>query len=385
MGVKLKKVYIVDTENKHKSYVSELDRVGAEDDVIVFQTGVDPKINMSMLNKIMQCKGRILFENGFIGTANALDMQISTLMGFLISCDAYEHYIIVSKDNGFLRLADYWKSHGVSVHICEEIGIDTEKVLTERGIMYNNIDWNVKNTNYGVEVLRKRETNKTVGFLSSTETTTETDDSMSKEKGEYEEFFQGQPSIKTLSTDTKVTDSDEEVETDEYDDETVEATTVLVNEGNGGSGTSSIGGGNLGLYRRFPMLTDNWESYRDSYAELLAGKDRLTVKTAFEKLDELLFIYHGDELGEVRTLMENADTPFGKLGINTLATMLLCADTVETFESGVNKLLSFGILKCQSLTNTVDFAFFVNGLCKKVKGQVTPLKETLSKKGDSEE
>ena len=120
--------YLVDTENKHHTFLEELEKVRKGDEVFLVVSPKD-KLDYSGIDLIQQCKGKVYMDLGVPGTLNALDFQLSSLLGLLVARDPFKMYIIVSKDNGFTTLANYFQQKGVSVHTCEEIGGTVERLF----------------------------------------------------------------------------------------------------------------------------------------------------------------------------------------------------------------------------------------------------------------
>lgn len=113
---KEKKIYLVDTENVNDIWVNLLDRLEAEDRIVVFYTNNSPHMCVDKVVKLMNWKRKcITWIKCFEGN-NALDFQLVTQLGAMIAKNPQNEYWIVSSDNGFEAVVKYWQKNNVHVN-----------------------------------------------------------------------------------------------------------------------------------------------------------------------------------------------------------------------------------------------------------------------------
>ena len=108
-------VYLIDFENVHEEGFSALGRVNEKDGVYCFFTRNVAKISMSALAGIRS--GQLHFieaENG----KQSLDMVLVSYLGYLIGTKPQElYYDIVSNDNGYNKVAEFWNKQGNGLRV----------------------------------------------------------------------------------------------------------------------------------------------------------------------------------------------------------------------------------------------------------------------------
>lgn len=120
-----KRVFLVDTENQGTLYLKDLGTLMETDLVICVSTEYSPKFTYTQLESFLNCKAKFQFVNCQAGTPNALDFQLSTLLGYMCKQDEEDdkktEFIILSKDTGYYGIVSYWSSRGFKVGIRNEI------------------------------------------------------------------------------------------------------------------------------------------------------------------------------------------------------------------------------------------------------------------------
>lgn len=108
-------IYLIDFENVHEEGFSSLGRLGEKDAVFCFFTRNVAKISMSALAGIRS--GQLHFieaENG----KQSLDLVLVSYLGYLIGTRPQElYYEIVSNDNGFGKVAEFWNRRGNGLRV----------------------------------------------------------------------------------------------------------------------------------------------------------------------------------------------------------------------------------------------------------------------------
>ena len=107
--------YLIDSENVNDAWVKLLPRLERKDRIIIFYTENSPHFTVDSARIITDYKEKdITWKKCFAGR-NALDFQLVSQMGYLISKFPQDSYAIMSNDTGFDAAVKYWTQEGVSV------------------------------------------------------------------------------------------------------------------------------------------------------------------------------------------------------------------------------------------------------------------------------
>ncbi len=104
--------YLIDYENVKN--INGLDTLLAEDTIVIFYSNQANSMTFDL--HLALCASAAAKKYFFIqsGGKNALDFQLSTYVGYLISENPDEKITIVSNDKGFSYIMDFWKARGVN-------------------------------------------------------------------------------------------------------------------------------------------------------------------------------------------------------------------------------------------------------------------------------
>ncbi len=104
------KTYLVDFENVKSKGLSGIDRLTDEDHVIIFYSENSDTISFEMHCMVLQAKAEVDYMKVRVGGKNALDFQLSTLLGYLVAKGDNTHIFVISNDKGFDKLHDFWEN-----------------------------------------------------------------------------------------------------------------------------------------------------------------------------------------------------------------------------------------------------------------------------------
>ncbi len=108
-------IFLIDFENVHEDGFNVLGRLGDKDAVYCFFTRNVAKISMSALASIKS--GQMHFIEAESGK-QSLDLVLVSYLGYLIGTRPQEmYYEIVSNDNGFNKVAEFWNKCGNGVRV----------------------------------------------------------------------------------------------------------------------------------------------------------------------------------------------------------------------------------------------------------------------------
>ena len=118
-------IYLIDTENVQTKFVQLIDSLDSGDTIMLFM--IQDKHNMSLhIDDILNIKQKnITIEviDCYSGKAkkNALDFQLVSYLGYMVSNQDRQRYVIVSNDSGFDPVVEFWK---------DRLNIDIERIAT---------------------------------------------------------------------------------------------------------------------------------------------------------------------------------------------------------------------------------------------------------------
>lgn len=114
---KNKTYYLIDTENQGGAEV--LPRILSKDnsdayELILFYTDHSQNLAIPVVKTLLLHPNKVHFVECFYGRKNALDFQLVSYLGYLISqCDGVGQFVIISNDLGFDSVVNYWKRKNV--------------------------------------------------------------------------------------------------------------------------------------------------------------------------------------------------------------------------------------------------------------------------------
>lgn len=102
------KIYLVDFENVKSKGLEGIDKLEETDNVIIFFSENSDTLSFEMHQKVLSSKADIEYFKVSVGGKNALDFQLSTLLGFMVAKETYTHIFVISNDKGFDFLHAFW-------------------------------------------------------------------------------------------------------------------------------------------------------------------------------------------------------------------------------------------------------------------------------------
>ena len=128
--------YLIDLENVRKNGFLGIESLSEKDRVIIFYSDHADSIPIDLHFQINASPAKFEFRKVMVGSKNALDFQLCSHLGYLISYalrwKKTSSFYIVSNDAGYNVLINYWKDFDVSVYrvanfaknvICQDDGI----------------------------------------------------------------------------------------------------------------------------------------------------------------------------------------------------------------------------------------------------------------------
>lgn len=125
-------IYLIDYENTKN--LTGINNLPADDCVAIFYSQKANSITFDVHQEIISSKATIEYKNVDVGGQNALDFQLSSYLGYIISkTENPECKIrIVSKDKGFSFVTAFWKKEkGIDIQILSDLTGGTQNSITE--------------------------------------------------------------------------------------------------------------------------------------------------------------------------------------------------------------------------------------------------------------
>lgn len=126
--------FLIDYENVKTHGLDGISGLGREDSVCLFYSENADTLTFGLHRRLSEAKAEIQYQKVETGTKNALDFQLSSYLGYLISenRDRNARFYIVTKDKGFGALVSYWSRRDVPVKIVMDLaGRDEDKEKDE--------------------------------------------------------------------------------------------------------------------------------------------------------------------------------------------------------------------------------------------------------------
>ncbi len=118
--------YLVDYENVKSEGLNGIHKLDANNTVCIFYSKNADRISSELNLHLKESKAEIIYHRVEVGVKNALDFQLSSYLGEIITENAgglrgQAKYFIVSKDNGFSSLISFWKEKNITVDVIADV------------------------------------------------------------------------------------------------------------------------------------------------------------------------------------------------------------------------------------------------------------------------
>ena len=132
-------VYLIDFENVTSAGISGIQRLSKEDKVYIFYTVNAANMSFAAHMNLLSSPAEVIYYNVTSGGKNALDFQLSSFLGYLISSGEDKDFYIISNDKGYDHVKNFWErsgiAEGVTIHSAPSINrslIPIEKPFTSK-------------------------------------------------------------------------------------------------------------------------------------------------------------------------------------------------------------------------------------------------------------
>lgn len=121
------KYYFIDFENVHSEGFVGLDKVDSGSVIYVVYSENCKNISLDIVEKAERVGVKISAYKAMVGSKNALDFQLSSLLGYVIGQTKEQEdteYIIIANDSGYDKVVEFWKINGVEISKFSDLSIN---------------------------------------------------------------------------------------------------------------------------------------------------------------------------------------------------------------------------------------------------------------------
>ena len=181
--------FLIDYENVNVSGFDGLSSLTENDVVILFYSENALTLTFGLHKRINETKANIEFQKVSVETKNALDFQLCSYLGYLIRdkmSDESEKndYYIVSNDQGYSILPDYWKRKGINVIIVSNLKKDSVKTntLVKQAVLISPSDNKLSEmeTKLKTVLMNKEDISEAVKIINTSKTKVEVNNNLCK-------------------------------------------------------------------------------------------------------------------------------------------------------------------------------------------------------------
>ncbi len=115
--------YFVDYENVKVDGFNGINKLTEDDVIMIFYSQNAESLTFGLHRRLCESKAQISYHKVEVGSKNALDFQLVSYLGYILheNKDNSAHFFIITKDNGFTCLANYWNKKGFDVLIVQDM------------------------------------------------------------------------------------------------------------------------------------------------------------------------------------------------------------------------------------------------------------------------
>lgn len=142
-------IFLIDYENVNVDGFNGLSSCTENDYIKIFYTKGAETLTFGLHRRLSESKSKIEYYKVENGSKNALDFQLSSYLGYLISSNPNEKYYIVSKDKGYEILTNFWQKYknlNCQIYLVSDLSLKNEQ--EEKNKLKQSIKGALLDTNY---------------------------------------------------------------------------------------------------------------------------------------------------------------------------------------------------------------------------------------------
>lgn len=124
--------YLIDYENVHVNGLVGLEERTKEDMIIIFYSSNSDSLNFLLHQKLIQSQAKIEYIKIEGKSKNSLDFHLVSYMGYLLAQNPQEEFVIISKDNGYQGVVEFWKKKKMSISTAYNLSLESKKVILKK-------------------------------------------------------------------------------------------------------------------------------------------------------------------------------------------------------------------------------------------------------------
>lgn len=122
-------IILMDYENVSNKGFTGIEKLCEKDRLIIFYSKTSSTLLFDTHRKIESTNLLKEYISVETGGKNALDFQLSSYLGYLISNTSNKEFYIISNDEGYKYVQDFWKTRGIKVTRCPNLILETKESL----------------------------------------------------------------------------------------------------------------------------------------------------------------------------------------------------------------------------------------------------------------
>lgn len=107
-------IYLIDFENVTSAGISGIQKLTKDDKVYIFYTVNASNMSFAAHMNLLSSPAEVIYYNVTSGGKNALDFQLSSFLGYLISRGEDKNFCIISNDRGYDHVKSFWEKSGLA-------------------------------------------------------------------------------------------------------------------------------------------------------------------------------------------------------------------------------------------------------------------------------
>lgn len=108
--------FLIDYENVGVPGLDGLTKLIEKDIIYIFYSENADRLTFGLHKRLSESRAQINYMKIGIGSKNALDFQLASFLGYLVSQNPKETFYVVSKDKGFDCLSKFWSKKNTTVN-----------------------------------------------------------------------------------------------------------------------------------------------------------------------------------------------------------------------------------------------------------------------------
>lgn len=125
-------IFLIDFENVGNNGFEGIEELNAEDKLIIFYSEKAKNLTITTHCKLESSNVQKEYFCVDVGGKNALDFQLVTYLGYLIATQNKETYFIVSKDDGYSFVSNFWKKRNIKIERCINLTAENYQVIEQK-------------------------------------------------------------------------------------------------------------------------------------------------------------------------------------------------------------------------------------------------------------